>query len=348
MDGDCWGLAGFPPKMRQPVHDGMRHPYCILAGVMSAELLGWLREDLSTAAPLNIDFRSNHGRKDVKVEHNRKWIMAGKLADQCATQTICTLCLKKDLPMSRLRAFLDAFKAVNQGVFADLHQTARMLSKRPGGGDGPERNRNHFLDCSFEEWWCNCGELCISDAQGSWAEDEHQDGGASVLHFGVTLWGSRDVRCTHEKPATSPSAIVVPCVPGSVYMGTLTGPWHGVTHRPSPGDQLLDRAFSASVMIRTSLFGHDRSRVKDTTPAPQDWFFDLAALFTSALSEGSFRLPSLAESKRFFSPPLATSPSPMSLETSPTAARPSPKAAAKTRTSNEGPRAAAPPPKRRK
>ena len=61
-------------------------------------------------------------------------------------------------------------------------------------------NVEHFLETPVTKWFLTCGELCIMEAgcseastKGLWEEPRHQDGGASVLHMGLTLFGRRDV-----------------------------------------------------------------------------------------------------------------------------------------------------------
>jgi hypothetical protein len=39
------------------------------------------------------------------------------------------------------------------------------------------------------------GELCISRASGQWEEEQHLDGGASILHMGMTIYGRRALIC---------------------------------------------------------------------------------------------------------------------------------------------------------
>ena len=62
-----------------------------------------------------------------------------------------------------------------------------------------DKNVQHFLNAPWQEWFLACAELCISkaalaDGAGYWEEPCHLDGGASVLHMGMTLYGRRDLR----------------------------------------------------------------------------------------------------------------------------------------------------------
>jgi hypothetical protein len=73
-------------------------------------------------------------------------------------------------------------------------ETRRQLKNMELTDSIPD-NVKHFLDTPSKEWFLTCGELCVSNGGnttvGLWSEDKHQDGGMSVLHMGLTLFGRR-------------------------------------------------------------------------------------------------------------------------------------------------------------
>ena len=75
-----------------------------------------------------------------------------------------------------------------------------------------------------------------------WHEPWHQDGGGSVLHLGLTLYGNRTCKFL-EKDASPPGdrerLMIIHNQPGTVYMGQVTGAEHGVEHAPTHDDDLL-------------------------------------------------------------------------------------------------------------
>ena len=87
--------------------------------------------------------------------------------------------------------------------------------------------------------------------------------------------------------------------PGTVYFGLLTGPKHQVRHLPAVDGELLDvprlGALSVTVMMRTALFPHDRSRLRNTTPSPVPVFRTMIRAFLQSNAVSSFRLPTLSE-----------------------------------------------------
>ena len=146
-----------------------------------------------------------------------------------------------------------------------------------------------------------CRELNITkainaDGKGHWIEPMHQDGGASVLHMGLTLFGRRNLVCTQ---GSGQPDVLLENRPGLVYLGQLTGPRHQVLHQPAPDDELLDipgvGKCSVTVMFRTGLFPHCRSRLRNTTPSPVKVFRKLAESFRVSVASGLWRLPTLTE-----------------------------------------------------
>jgi hypothetical protein len=292
-----------------PHYQGNRHPWNIRVGIVAAEVLEWLRaeEALQPGTPafmaLGVDFGA--ARKDAKSEEGRKFIMAGALG-KCGTSSMCALSLAKPLPLERVQAWRAAFLAVNAGAFAALDSAATSAVLRLSSDDRG-RNGEHFATLPLSEWFCSCGELVFvepgCEATGFWAEPEHQDGGASVMHLGLTLYGRRDLACRqgHGLPD-----VIVQNVPGTVYVGQLTGPRHQVTHRPASGHDLLwvpglGRC-GVNVMMRTALFAFDRARFRNTTPSPQALFEVLTRCFREAFL-AEFRLPTLPECLAHVPPP---------------------------------------------
>ena len=144
------------------------------------------------------------------------------------------------------------------------------------------------------------GGLAPEAAAGWWEEPEHQDGGASILHMAMTLYGSRRLR---GQQGLGQADMEFLNGPGSVYLATLTGPIHQVHHQPGViSDALPIEGFgpcSVTVQMRTALFPACQSRLRDTTPAPRAFFELLAEAFRQGLAQGGWQLPSLRECQAF-------------------------------------------------
>jgi len=272
---------------------GSRHPWSIIMGMMGVDLLQWLREDFLDASWLSLSFTGTG--IDWKTEEGRKMILAGRMSNYVASDSMCGLSLAKLLPLPRFRAFFNAFKEINKELLLIMAERLRAMafSLRKQGQD---LNRRHFLEQPLDSWFGNAGELCVTEADGSWEEKLHQDGAASVVHLGITLYGQRRLVC--HVPQGSP--VVVKNRPGSFYVGGLTGPHHQVFHEPCPEDQLWQGKYSVTVMLRTTLFPHCRSRVRGTTPHPPLFFFGMADVVAKTFGDLRWALPSLSESQQHF------------------------------------------------
>jgi hypothetical protein len=237
--------------------------------------------------------------RDVKTEEGHKFIMSGFLGDCCST-SMCGLDLGLPLPLPRFQAWLRAFKAVNVQALRALEASSRLKAletrERYRGPNGV-----HFLRTPLDQWFAVCGELNITkaineDGSGHWKEPVHQDGGASILHMGVTLYGRRRLVC-HQ--GFGEPDVILDNVPGTVYLGQLTGPEHQVLHQHADDDELLlvpgEGKCSVTVMLRTGLFPHCRSRLRNTTPSPVKLFRSWAESFRISVASGLWRLPTLAE-----------------------------------------------------
>ena len=106
----------------------------------------------------------------------------------------------------------------------------------------------------------------------------HTDGGCSLLHAAVTLWGTRSVEVAMEDK----DQVTLHQKPGSFYVGTLAALQHNVSHHERcdhtfSNDYLKQqpegkRDLQIAVMIRCDLFRECRARRADATPGPADFF----------------------------------------------------------------------------
>ena len=114
--GGC--LAGpLPTTDRLRPWVGHRHPWRILCGQMSPEVLGWIQGDpaLQPGTPewsaLGVAF-TGRGPK-TKTELDAKFVLAGHLGERPRSSQLCGLSLAAALPVPRLQAWFRAFLDVN-------------------------------------------------------------------------------------------------------------------------------------------------------------------------------------------------------------------------------------------
>ena len=143
-----------------------------------------------------------------------------------------------------------------------------------------------------------------SKERGFWVEPEHQDGAASITHLGVTLYGRRTLVC---RQGFGQPDVFVRNVPGTVYVGQLTGPHRQVTHEAAEASDLLEvpglGRCGVHVMARTALFSFDRARMRKTPPSPAPAFAALTRCFREVFAASPLRLPSLKECKSHLATP---------------------------------------------
>ena len=159
----------------------------------------------------------------------------------------------------------------------------------------------------------------------------HTDGGCSLLHASVTLFGARSVQVRSGDMECKCKSGVAICkcgladvkevqllqVPGSFYVGTLVPLNHNVHHYDEPphlfhpiaetaqghgeadaaqehgGAATADGGLEIAVMIRSDVFRNCRARTIDSTPGPVDFFQVVNTVVAEHLAEVPVRLPDL-------------------------------------------------------
>ena len=273
---------------------GDRHDWAYISGVMSQEVLTWLQQDVHRLDDLR-------EASQVEEEDGLKTILSGKLIDQPGSQSLNGLVIKEPLPCAHLAAWLRAWKSHNAGSLAQLAiagtQAVRLLSRGGRGG----KNAEHFLQTPATSWCLVAGQLHIFDKPGDLHEPQHHDGGASILHMGVTLYGRRRVRCFTAGPDGEHEDF--PQMPGSVYVGTLTGCLHQVLHDEPRASCEARAGHSVSLMVRTTLFPHNRARNGGPFSDPE-LVKCLAHAFSEALRDQVWVLPTLRQCQQALAPAL--------------------------------------------
>ena len=204
------------------------------------------------------------------------------------------ICTKYPCIVARVIDFVTAFLKVNESWLLAMQATCKRAVQRLG----PARrgkNGDLFLKATLEEWFLSASELTLTEATDGLEEEGHMDGPMSIFHGGLTLGGTRDLFCNVE----GFGRVRVPNSPGTFYIGNLTGPRRQVIHRGREDHDLpfvpgLGRR-SVTIMIRTGLFPHHRSRHKEQLPKPRALWICLKNHIVEALQKPGLRLPTLEE-----------------------------------------------------
>ena len=153
----------------------------------------------------------------------------------------------------------------------------------------------------------------------------HTDGGCSLLHASVALFGTRSVEVRVEgKPQ-----VTLDQVPGSFYVGNLSALEHNVRHHeeckhtfdgaavtakgdgkdlasaatakghaedPAPAETAKgDQRLQIAVMIRSDVFRHFSARKINSTPGPAEFFRVVNYTVAQHLADVPVALPDLTE-----------------------------------------------------
>ena len=129
----------------------------------------------------------------------------------------------------------------------------------------------------------------------------HTDGGCSLLHAAVTLWGTRSVEVLLEDN----DQVTLDQKPGSFYVGNLAALRHNVCHHARcehtfSNDYLRrqpegKRDLQIAVMMRCDVFRAARARKIDATPGPTDFFQAVNHAAAEHLATVPVALPDLTE-----------------------------------------------------
>ena len=298
--------GGRVPHLPLKPYSGRRHAWNYCSGQLPPDALEYLRGDPDLIAHISkVSFLSPTEakrqaealqKKGLRYEQGRKELLALTVG-LASGSAMCGLHLQP-CRFKRLLAFRNAFMRVNEKAFATMDALARgLVQKIPLAERG--LNGTHFLSTPLNDIMMSSAELHSTWGgnveEGFWEEPEHQDGAGSGMHMALTLWGRRV--CLAKQVDGAPD-ILLRNVPGTVYMGQLTGPEHQVTHQEAPRHEYFHMpagALSVSVMFRSALFPHCRSRLRGATPSPWPVFERIVQAFRETMSRQALLLPSLKD-----------------------------------------------------
>ena len=214
---------------------------------MAPECLDYLRGDnglktiFITFSKAEVEGLAKKFQKRMLVEDGQKCNVAGSLGENCCGQ-LNGLSVALQFPLFRIIVWRFAFIYRNLEFFNALQALGLKLicamSKEERGLNG-----QHFLDTELFHWLLVNAEVHFTIPEKAqpkgrakrpkvdcdfWVEDEHNDGAASMLHMGITLYGERGVIFQQGEGRHD---VVFSNKPGSVYFGGVTGAKHNVVHK---------------------------------------------------------------------------------------------------------------------
>ena len=211
----------------------------------------------------------------------------------------------KVVPSKRVAAFVRALRKKWRPWLQQLGGKMRGAVRADGmPQDIYEKNGQPILQEDFAD---NAFAYASIQLMQPGARDDgwHTDGGCSLLHASVTLFGTRSV----EVKVEGQTPVTLLQQPGSFYVGNLAALEHNVRHHvecqqtfdgaaatakgdaENEGDQRLQIA----VMIRCDVFRDCRARKINSTPGPAEFFRVVNYAAAQHLADVPVALPDLTE-----------------------------------------------------
>ena len=317
--------------------DGERAPWKMLQGNMGADVLSYLQDDdFIKLSPDDLQAKEWHSFEEPIDTQNKKlscrqlgckMIISGGFGTPNST-TLHGLNIDHPFPMIRVSGWRDAFLERNVTAFENLGKQV-VTSMEAISKSARQANGEQARTTSWRNWLLSGGNVFLTQADGMLLEEDHVDGGAGIVHLGLTLFGHRHLRAwaSRKKPSKESrqagSKPEVPSVvgkyldlaqePGTVFLSCSSAFRHQVRHTQSADLIQFGNlpGMSLSIMMRSSLFSHCRARLAGSTPSPQCVFKAIAAVFAEWQSANTLHFPSLDEVKasvaKLTSPSMPTS-----------------------------------------
>jgi hypothetical protein len=279
-----------PPRLEVVYNQlsGVHGATTVVAAQLEARVRKWLQDEPYCAqaiAELEAPAEQRCKRQCLKLEEkelDKKHEIAGYVTEQpphctkMATMDADTLC-----PAKRVVWFMREFMQVNRAWFEHLTRKIRQgLDTLPDyllGENGQD----------FKEDCLGVTGLCYAIIQtmrpGQRLDPKHSDGGASLIHMGLTLRGHRTVHYWFDREETVKSQ---PQAPGCLYVGNLCTARHQVEHNSQESEPM-----NIAVMIRSDVFRHNRARALNNKPGPSDVFDIVNAIVAQHLATATLQLP---------------------------------------------------------
>ena len=237
-----------------------RGPFSVTRGHLEDHVLQWLQADpywseLGRRAILDSRCMAV-GEEEFKHEEGG---YTGRQAPGC--KTCNTIDMGRPLQATRVSAWVRCFLELNRRWLIQLTKEVRT-ALRTLPQEELRGNGQHFYSTCFSNTALTYGVIQVMKA-GPRYDPEHVDGGASLLHAGLAIFGTRHVEVKVAESAAD-KWDVLPQSAGSFYMGNMCAAWHRVRHLDRKGAGTLCGAAGnvhIAVMLRTDVFREERARI---------------------------------------------------------------------------------------
>ena len=283
------------------VEEGRHVPGSICSGFLDEEVLDFLQNCPSWAEFRDECLANNFEASRCISEDESRRRMKREFVGYVSAENQPPKCksLNSDANLQPIRAvraafFARALRKRTRGWLHQLQERVRSEIRRVGLPVDVLPNASPFVDeeLSDNAFAYASVQVCkVGEREDGW----HTDGGASLLHAGLTIFGSRQL---HVKLKNKTGCISLDQRPGSFYVGNLCALEHNVVHgATSPGswgDGPPESQVQIMVMLRSALFREIRARTINACPGPHELFRIVNREAARHLAEVPFPLPDLA------------------------------------------------------
>ena len=190
----------------------------------------------------------------------------------------------------RVRFFMLEFFHCNTGWMDRLTERVRA-ALRGFPKEFLGKNGEDFFSDSFCDTALRYAVIQVM-SPGPRTDPVHYDGGASLLHMGLTIFGARRLVCHFG----AEGARTFRQRAGSIYVGNMCAIEHHVEHEPASAECLGsgEQAVEITIMFRSDVFRHGQACKKKDKPTPVDLFDIVNTVVASHLSSDHMVLPEFA------------------------------------------------------
>ena len=296
-----------------------RGPCSVTHGRLEDHVLQWLQADPFWSA---FTIARAHHQKNSRCmaisEQEFKHEEGGYTGRNAPGCAMCnTMDMGHPLKARRVSAWIRCFLQLNRHWLSQLTKRVRaalrLLPQEELRGNG-----QHFFSTCFSDTALTYGVIQFMKA-GHRYDPEHFDGGASLLHAGLTIFGTRHLELKVAESAADKVAEsvadkvaetaadkvaesaadkwkVLPQSAGSFYIGNMCTAWHRVHHLdPEEAGVLCEAAGNVhiAIMLRTDVFREERARSMSTRPTPSAVFDTVNQVVASRLASHPLQFPDL-------------------------------------------------------
>ena len=199
----------------------------------------------------------------------------------------------------RVASFARALRKRSRGWLHQLQERVRSEIRQVGLPVHVMPNASPFVDEELSDNAFVYASVQVMKVGVPREEAWHTDGGASLLHAGLTIFGRRQLHVKLKHP-TGCVNLELDQRPGSFYVGNMCALEHNVVHGATPitpggvGDAHPESQVQIAVMLRSDLFRDNRARKINACPSPNELFRIVNRETARHLAEVPFPLPDLA------------------------------------------------------